>query len=1051
LVSVEVLNLTASPNPSTLDLTGVTGLTQVNNISSANGATLAVSGLGNVVNTTITGGNTSTSVAYTTAAVAGTTDAATLTLNGTAAGSSFTTSGVETLTVNSATAANTLASLTDTGITRLNITGDKALTVTAAVGGTTIATVDASAATGAITLTTGAGAGGTAATGVTVTAPTAATAGLFTVTTGANRDTVTTGGGSAVVDTGAGNDTITTGAGASTVTPGTGNDTLNLGSGVDTVRLADVGATNADTLNNFGSTDVIAVNIGSAAVTGANAANASANAAFGVVPTGATSPVLQNVAGTAIANAVSFQAIAPNATATSGTVLGTSNVIALNGAYTDGTAAGVVSALGTSATTGITTSAAGKFLLVTYSVGNIAQVWSYAGDSTVNTDIDVAELSLVATLNGVALNGLTAANFSTYLTPAATTTTVSNTGQTFNLSNPLNTVTAVSNSAGQYFTAGADTVTSNVGVMPTGAISTTQGLTLVDSTSGDGDSFSGSVLSASWDSGTVLSNIETVNLTMLVADTAVAMATVMPGTTTLNVSGSQNLTGISSIISGTAFGLGAGYTGNLGLNQGATLAAATLNLNGTVGTSAATSPTFSSTGVVTALTVNANATTTINADAVTTGSIGVWNATTATLLGSGNVTVFGPTAEFNTANIVAASPAYSGTLTFRPSAAVVAGMDFTATGVVTGLRALDLSDVNTTDAMTASDAVLLPAVTGGGSFTVTIAPATAVVGVTGLTVTQGGSSLSDSLTVAIGANATGDLATGGIVATGTESLTITNAGASTTTTAIAGIQLADAAGNQTVTVSGAGNYTLGTVIADSLTTTGVTGTVSATLGNTSGGAVYTGGAGASTIVGTGLADNITTGAGNDAVTGGAGADLINVGVGTDTVTLASASLAGALSTVSSQADVITGFAFGTGNDNLTISAGLGYTSEAISNGAGTAVAAGNTVVVTAVGSAAVTLAAGTNVLSVASTVATSAALLTLLGTTNVVTWQSNPAAGTEILVVWQDGTNSHVGVIRDADTADNVAMLAAELSYAELATIVGNVTVPVAANFTFIA
>ena len=1067
LVGVEVLNLTASPNPSTLDLTGVAGLTEVNNVSSANGATLSVTGLGKVVNTTITGGNTSTSIAYATAAVAGTADAATLSLRGAAAGSSFTTSGVETLTINSGTSANTLA-LSAVGMSKLVVTGDQALTFTGTTGNSGSSTVvgtttfDLSAATGALTLTTGTGTGGTGSVvGTTVTGPTAATAGALNLTTAGLNDTITLGANANTVDAKAGNDTITSGGGANTITPGTGNDTINAGAGVDTVRFAEVGATNADTINAFGATDVIAVNIGAAAVTGTSAANATASTAFGVVPTGATSPVLQNVGGTATANAVTFQAIAPNATATVGTVAAASNVIALNGAYTDGTAAGVVSALGTSAGVGITTAAAGKFLLVTYSVGNIAQVWSYGGDGVgptggnqaVDTNITSDELSLVATLNGVALNGLTAANFSTYLTPVAASTTVSNAGQTFNLSLPLNTVTAVANSAGQYFTAGADTVTANVGALATATATSAQGTTLIDSTTGDGDSFSASVLSATWDAGTVLSNIETVNLTMLLADTALAMATVMPGTTTLNVLGAQNMTGISSIISGTAFGLGAGYTGNLGLAQGATLAAATLNLNGPAGTSAATSPTFSSTAVVTALTVNANATTTINSDAVTTGSIGVFNATTATLNGTGNVTVFGPSAEFNTANIVAASPAYTGTLTFRPSAAVVAGMDFTATGVVTGLKGLDLSDLTTADPMTTADAVLLPAVTGGGTFTVTINPTstTAVIAVTGLTVTQGGSALTDSMTVAIGANATLNLATGGVVATGTETLTITNAGASTTSTAIGGITLADAAGTQTVTVSGAGNYTLGTVIADTLTTTGVTGTVSATLGNTSGGAAFTGGAGASTIVGTALADNITTGAGGDTVTGGVGADLINVGIGTDNVILASAYLAGALNTVTAQADIVTGFAFGTGNDVLQISAALGYTSEAIANGAGNVVAAADTVVVTAVGAAATTLAAGTNVITVAASVASSTALLTLLGTTNVVSWQANPAAGRELLVVWNDGTNSHVGVIRDADTADNVTMLAAELSYAELATIVGNVTAPVAANFTWIA
>jgi hypothetical protein len=217
---------------------------------------------------------------------------------------------------------------------------------------------------------------------------------------------------------------------------------------------------------------------------------------------------------------VTFQAIAPNATATVGTVAAASNVIALNGAYTDGTAAGVISALGTSATTGITTTSAGRFLLVTYSVGNIAQVWSYSGgDSTSNTDIDAAELSLVATLNGVALNGLTAANFSTYLTPVAATTTVSNTGQTINLTGTLNTVLSSANTAGQFLTAGADTINVGVGTLPTAAATATSGLTIIDPGTGDADVLNATVL-GNWGAGSLISGIETLNLNMLVAGTA---------------------------------------------------------------------------------------------------------------------------------------------------------------------------------------------------------------------------------------------------------------------------------------------------------------------------------------------------------------------------------------------------------------------------------------------------------------------------------------------------------------------------------------------------
>jgi len=406
LVGIEVLNLTSSPNAASIDLTGVTGLTSVNSLNSSN-ISVTASNIGNVVNTTITGSSNATNVGYTTAAVIGLVDAATLTLSGTTTGATFVTSGVETLTVNSSgTAANTLTTLTDTGITGLVITGSQGLTITDAVGGATITSVNASAATGAVTVTSG---NGPSTTGVTVTGPTAG--GAFTATTGSGRDTFN----------------IT--AGASTLTPSTGQDTLNLGSGVDTVRFAEVGVANADTINNFTATDVIAVNLGQAQFTSASGVItlASANASFGTVQSGATTPTISGVNGAGAAATISLQSIAPGTAVTA-----TTNVLALTGAFVDGTAVGAVSAMGTSATTGITTTAGGKFLLVTYSVGNIAQVWSYAGDSTSNTDIDSGELSLVATLNGVAANSLTAANFATYLTPATASSSANTTvGNTF--------------------------------------------------------------------------------------------------------------------------------------------------------------------------------------------------------------------------------------------------------------------------------------------------------------------------------------------------------------------------------------------------------------------------------------------------------------------------------------------------------------------------------------------------------------------------------------------------------------------------------------------
>jgi hypothetical protein len=892
LVSIEVLNLKASPNPATLDLTGVTGLTQVNNASSANGATLAVTGLGNVVNTTITGGNTSTSIAYTTAVTAATalTDAATLTLSGTAVGSSFTTSGVETLTVNSGTSANTLTSLSAVGMTRLNITGDKDLTIVGTVGnsGTTTPTTtyDASAATGAVTLTqTGSGLG-TLAAGVTVTGPTVATAGLFTVTTGSNNDTVTLGANANTVATGLGNDTITAGGGANTITPGAGNDIVNGGAGVDTIRFdLAAAATNADTINNFSATDVMSFNLGSTSVGGvaSTPVYGSLITTAGVTATASTIPTVGGlVAGTALA----ITTVAPNV-ATAATIPSTATVVSLTG-YTDGTAAGVITALGATGTTGVATTAAGKFLLITYSVGNIAQVWSYGGDATgtgtLDTNIEAGELTLVATLNGVAANTLTAANLATYTNPATVVgATQSNTGQTINLTSALSTVNSTSNAAGQYFTAGLDTVNVPVGMLPTGAFSSVQGLTLLDGTAGDADVLNASVLNASWDTGYVSTNIENINLNMLVADAdGFAMTSVMPGTTAINFTGTgkvganattANMTaGITGVLSGTAFGLGAGYTGTVNVNAGA-LAAATLNLNGTTGTTttaatlAATSPTFNSAGLITALTVNANASTSLNADSQSAGTgTAVFNATGTAFAGSGNVNIVGLATQFDTSVINASGVLYTGALTLTPTnnAAIDLG---TAGSVVTGVRNIDLSYAlgGTVTLATANNS----AAYGTGAVNVNFSPAAAAnlaattVNMTGTTATTDAVTFNlNSFTGTVGALTTTNIETVTVNSSKLTALAISNINAG-----------AGVAGTQSVVVTGpataTGVMSLGTVSADSINTTGVTQAVTLTTANGNvAGTTFTGGAGATVIT--------TSTSTLDFVTTGAGADVINV-------------------------------------------------------------------------------------------------------------------------------------------------------------------------------
>jgi len=920
LTGVQTINLTASPNSSSIDLTGVTGVTSINNINSGNGATLSVTGVGAVANTTITGGNTSTTVTYTTAAVAGTADAATLTLNGVNAGSSFVTAGIETLTVASATAANTLSALTDTGITRLNITGSQALTVVGSIGGTTLTTVNASAATGALTLTL-AGAGTAAApTGVTFTGG----SGTITLTTGGFNDTIIEGNGNNTVVTGAGNDTITTGTGVNLTTPGTGNDTITLNGSQDTVRFAEAGATNSDVINGFvlTSNDIISLNLGTAAVaaTATTAATAATAAFMGVIQTGTTTPGFAGVAGTGTGTAISFQAISPNATVAN-TVLPGSNVLALNGVLTDGTATGLVNAMGTTATgVAISTAANSRFVIVSYTSGNIAQVWQYAGDgvggtqngSTAAVDgrIQSAELNLIATLNNVAPNSLTAAAFNTYLGTSTAAPTVSNTGQTINVTGTLNTINTNSNTNGQFLTGANDTVNVGLGSLPTAASSTSMGLTILDSSTSDSDTLNATVLAPGWNLGTTLTNIENVNLTMTVADTdGWSMTTVMPGTTNLGVLGAQNVgtlgasgaassTGITGIVSGTAFTLGSAYTGTLVVNNATVLPAVTLNLAGTAGTSAATSPTFNAVtptagaAAITALTLNVNANTTLNADsqtAVAPTSTSAFSATNTTVAGSGNLGLYGTAAQLDGSAINASGAGYTGALTLFPTS--VASMNFADATAVTGIRTIDLTNVPTFGS--SSSTITLSASNnsttfGSGAVTVNFAP-TASGALTGpLVVAQLGASQTNAVAVTLGANASA--ITNGInVATGINTLTVTTSAASTVTPALNGITMSTGAGTQaaSITAASAAGVTVGTFTGDSLNTSGVTGTVSATLANNSLGTTFTGGNGVNTIVGGAGPDSITTGSGADVITlTGGGNDIVSSGAGNDLITTA---------------------------------------------------------------------------------------------------------------------------------------------------------------------
>ena len=876
LAAVEIVNLTANPNPLSVSMLGVTGVTDINNLNSANGATVTVSNVGAPVNSTLTGGQAATTIGYATAVTAATavTDASTLTLAGTALGASYTATGIELVTVNSTTAANTLLALGVASATKVTVTGDQALTINGTVGGTALTAVDASAFTGT-TLSLATGSGTSAATdivGVAVTLPTAATV-TSTLTTSTNIDTITLGAGNATVVAGAGNDTINAGAGTNTLTGGTGNDAIKLTGTKDTVLYSESGAANADTITGFTTTSVLSVDLGTAATTTVAAV---ADANFGTVQTGATSPSLGNVDGTGTGTAIVFQAVSPTATAAVGSAVAAgSNVLALNGAFTDGTVGGVITALGNSATTAIATVAASKFLIATYSVGNIAQVWAYTGDANADTNITAAELALVATISGVAQNSLTAANFSAFLAAGtATAGTVSNAGQTIDVVTPLNLINSTSNANGDFLTAADDTITVAQGMLPTAATTTT-GLTVIDPEgANDADVLTATVLSGDWDLGTLISNVETVNLNFL-APGPFAMSSILPGTDTLNISGLASSGAITNVLTGTAIGIGAAYAQTVTVTT-PVVAALSLNLNGNSFTTAATAPTFTTTNAITALTINANASSSLN----TVTNAGTLTA--VTLAGAGNVTIFDAAAGIIAANITAPAATYTGTFTLVPDAANT-GFDLSNAG--SDVVGLDVFDISIAD--NAANTITLPAVATGGTLTVKHAPTGSATTGAGnaLTVVQSGTSTADKLTLALGANSTGT-GTGNIVAATTDTLTITSAAATGITTTVAAVTLATGTATQSVTVTAAGNFVAtGAVNADTVSTAGVTGTVNiANLSNAVGSTTFTGGAGATTIGGAGAANvSVTTGIGNDVITTGTGDDIIVTGEGTSTV------------------------------------------------------------------------------------------------------------------------------------------------------------------------
>lgn len=202
----------------------------------------------------------------------------------------------------------------------------------------------------------------------------------------------------------------------------------------------------------------------------------------------------------------------------------------------------------------------------------------------------------------------------------------------------------------------------------------------------------------------------------------------------------------------------------------------------------------------------------------------------------------------------------------------------------------------------------------------------------------------------------------------------------------------------------------------------------------------------STLTGTALANTIVGGAGVDVITGAGGADQLTGNGGNDTFALTDGATIDTItdfSNVAGNTDVIS---FSVAGLNGTIATGL------LSNGASAAVAAGAAVVQHITAATAVN--AATNVFAIDGTFANAAALETAIeaGGTRQITLTAAGAVDDDYLVVWSDGTNSHVGYYNQGTAATTFA---AAGTYTEIATLTGVNTAAQAllasGNFLFVA
>jgi len=303
---VETISATATVGTLTVGTAGFTGVTTVTNTGST--TDVIVNGLTSKVAVNLTGSNASTTVAHAAAAVVGTADALSLTLNGanTTTSGTLTANGFETVNVNAVGAtgsSTTTLTISDDSLQTLAITGAGASAIVATFSGAAGSVVaTATGGDGAETLTVTPGASG-----------------LMSVSTGAGNDRVNISSIAAThtINGGDGTDTLSTSVAISTTTGAniSNFETVRIAGGVTvalpstntvaTLTIADAAggtltnlaasgtvnlttggaATVTNTTGWTGTTDAITVNVGATSSTGSTGSGTASTVTAALIET----------------------------------------------------------------------------------------------------------------------------------------------------------------------------------------------------------------------------------------------------------------------------------------------------------------------------------------------------------------------------------------------------------------------------------------------------------------------------------------------------------------------------------------------------------------------------------------------------------------------------------------------------------------------------------------------------------------------------------------------------------------------------------------------